>query len=227
MSFVQSWLTRYATRHPSPVLDRRYAELVSNVSGRVVELGCARGFLFRYYPENVDQLLALEPRADYRADAREAARELTFPVNVIDIDKAGNLPIATDSVDVVVCCEVLCSVNSPALILGEIRRVLRPAGELRVYEHVAARSFLGRLMQRALDRSIWPRMFDGCHVSRDTATAITSAGFEWIEQRHVWFARMPLMYPSGPHVIGRARPGPGDQPGPNSPRFRAPRNASH
>jgi hypothetical protein len=73
MSFVQSWLTRYATRHPSPVLDRRYAELVSNVSGRVVELGCARGFLFRYYPESVDQLLALEPRADYRANAREIA----------------------------------------------------------------------------------------------------------------------------------------------------------
>jgi hypothetical protein len=118
MSLVQSWLTRYATRHPSPVLDRRYEELVSNASGRVVELGCARGFLFRYYPESVDQLLALEPRADYRADAREAGRELAFPMDVIDIDKAGNLPIATDSVDVVVC-----STQLPPLQLEPIRTV--------------------------------------------------------------------------------------------------------
>lgn len=122
MSLVQSWLTRYAARHPSPVLDRRYKELVSNISGQVVELGCAGGFLFRYYPDTVDHLLALEPRADYRAAARRAGRELTFPVNVIDITKAGNFPIAANSVDVVVCCEVLCSVISPALILSEIRR---------------------------------------------------------------------------------------------------------
>jgi hypothetical protein len=91
-------------------------------------------------------------------------------------------------------------------MLREIRRVLRPDGELRVYEHVVARNRLGRLAQRVLDRLLWPRMLDGCHLSRDISRLVGSAGFEWVQQRRVWFARLPFMIPSGPHIIGAARP---------------------
>ncbi len=131
---------------------------------------------------------------------------MRFPVKVVDTGPAGTLPLATGSADVVVCCEVLCSVADLALMLHEIRRVLRPGGELRVYEHVAAHNRLGRLAQRILDRLLWPRMLDGCHLSRDISRFIDSAGFEWVQQRRVWFARFPFMIPSGPHILGAARP---------------------
>jgi SAM-dependent methyltransferase len=112
---VQRWFSRYALRHPSSVLAARYAELVSPASGQVVEVGCATGFLFGYYPDHVGHLVAVEPRVDYRDAAREAGRRVRFPVKVIDTGPAGTLPMATGSADVVVCCEVLCSVADLAL----------------------------------------------------------------------------------------------------------------
>ena len=56
--------------------------------------------------------------------------------------------------------------------------MLRPGGELRFLEHVRAHEpGAGRRAQRVLDATVWPRLFGGCHVSRDTVAAIEGAGF--------------------------------------------------
>ena len=53
--------------------------------------------------------------------------------------------------DAGVVTAVLCSVADPAAALGELARVIRPGGELRFFEHVAARSPRLARVQRALD----------------------------------------------------------------------------
>jgi ubiquinone/menaquinone biosynthesis C-methylase UbiE len=110
------------------------------------------------------------------------------------------LPLEDASVDAVVACLVLCTVRSQATALAEIARVLRPGGELRFYEHVAATGTLGRAAQRALDGSgLWPRLAGGCHLTRETESALRTAGFTLPENdlRHF---RVSLV----PHVAGRA-----------------------
>jgi ubiquinone/menaquinone biosynthesis C-methylase UbiE len=62
--------------------------------------------------------------------------------------------------------------------LAELRRVIRPGGELRFYEHVASERPVARAAERALDATIWPRVGGGCHLARDTLAAIERAGFE-------------------------------------------------
>jgi ubiquinone/menaquinone biosynthesis C-methylase UbiE len=105
-----------------------------------------------------------------------------------------------------VTCLVLCSVLSQAKALAEIKRVLKPGGELRFLEHVLADSPRHARVQRLLDGSrVWPRLAGGCHCSRETVTAIEAAGFELVALRRE--AIGPSWAPANPVVLGMARAG--------------------
>jgi hypothetical protein len=87
----------------------------------------------------------------------------------------------------------------------EVRRVLRPGGELRFYEHVIARRQPKRLMLQVIDRSgIWPAIAGGCHPARDTTDAIEKAGFEIEEIERFGFSAARFQ-PLIPHILGKAR----------------------
>ena len=118
---------------------------------------------------------------------------------------ADRLPLTDDSVDAVVTSLVLCTVPDQAVALAEAFRVLRPGGELRFYEHVAAEpdSRLDRV-QKARGRDHLVLVSGGCHVHRDTAAAITTAGFTITALDRFTFGPNP----ASPHILGRAiRPG--------------------
>jgi ubiquinone/menaquinone biosynthesis C-methylase UbiE len=100
---------------------------------------------------------------------------------------------------------VLCSVPSPPAALAELHRVLRPGGEFRFLEHVAASGPGGlRTLQRVLDKTLWPPLMGGCHTGRDTAAAITRAGFRIASIEHFTFPAAGPQGPAGPHILGRA-----------------------
>jgi ubiquinone/menaquinone biosynthesis C-methylase UbiE len=179
-------------------------ELLAGVGGVVVEVGCGRGRLFDRYPPGVRRLVAVEPDVELRRAAAAAASGVLVPIEVVDGD-AERLPVPDGAADAVVLAEVLCSVPDQGAALGEARRVLRPGGELRVFEHVAAEQAAGRVVQRLVDVAGWPRLLGGCHTSRDTGAAIEQAGFTWTNLRRVWSTSTALASPAGPHLFGIAR----------------------
>jgi SAM-dependent methyltransferase len=133
----------------------------------------------------------------------KATADSPVPVTVID-GVAGALPVEDGSFDAVVASLMLCSVRDLSKALAEMRRAVRPGGELRFYEHVRSGNRILGVMQRALDVA-WPHLFGGCHTSRDTATAIRSAGFEVERIRNFSFRPSLFAAPVAPHIIGSAR----------------------
>lgn len=177
-------------------------ELLAGLRGRVLELGAGNGPNFGLYPVEVESVVAVEPEPRLRALAADAARSAPVPIDVV-AGTADALPAPDGSVDVAVASLVLCTVPDQESALAELRRVLRPGGELRFYEHVVSRGRL-RYFQRFSDATWYPPVAGGCHMARDTVAAIEAAGFRIERCRRFGFAPGPLA-PKIAHVLGVAR----------------------
>jgi SAM-dependent methyltransferase len=182
--------------------------LVSGLSGRVIEVGAGNGRNFAHYPPEVTAVLAVEPEPRLRAAARRAAGPAPVPVTVVD-GVAERLPAGDGEFDAAVLSLVLCSVPEQAVALREVHRVVRPGGQLRFFEHVAAeRPGALRRVQRLADATFWPRLCGGCHTGRDTVAAIRAAGFVVDDLVRFRFPESGVAMPAAPHVRGTAiRPG--------------------
>jgi ubiquinone/menaquinone biosynthesis C-methylase UbiE len=178
-------------------------ELLAGLGGRVIEIGSGSGPNFRLYPEAVSELMAVEPEDYLRVKAEEAAARTGRAIRLVDA-LADGLPFEDGSFDAAVASQVLCSVPSQAAALTELRRVLRPGGELRFYEHVLARQHRYARFQRLAGR-VTPHIAGGCHPDRDTGRAIQQAGFTIERCRRFVFRKSLLDLPVAPRILGVAR----------------------
>jgi ubiquinone/menaquinone biosynthesis C-methylase UbiE len=191
----------------APSLDRAGGaahrdELLAGLNGRVIEVGAGSGLCFAHYPDTVTEVVAIEPEPSLRRVAQEAAQSLEAAIAVVDGQAAG-LPVEDAAFDAAVVSLVLCSVPDTEAALSEVRRVLRPGGELRFYEHVRSEEPRQARLQDRVDW-IWSHVLGGCHPNRDTLSAIDAAGFSISACHRFEFRPCALSAPSSPHVIGRA-----------------------
>lgn len=178
--------------------------MLEGLSGTVAEIGPGHGLNFPLYPPTVTSVIAIEPEPTLRAAAVEAAARAPVPVRVIG-GVAADIPLEDDSVDAAVASLVLCSVADQRTALVELRRILRPGGELRFYEHVIPDHQPQRLLLQLADHSrLWPMIAGGCHPARDTGTAIREAGFRIERCERFGFSVSPGM-PAISHILGVAR----------------------
>jgi ubiquinone/menaquinone biosynthesis C-methylase UbiE len=178
---------------------------LAGLSGQVIEIGAGNGMNFRHYRDTVTEVLAVEPDDTLRQLAKQAAIRAAVPVRVV-AGHATTLPATDGSMDAAVASLVLCSVPDVAGALAEIRRVLRPGGELRFFEHVRSDKPWFGLVEDAVT-PLWSRAGGGCHLNRDTAAAIRAAGFQIDRLDRIFYA--PLRFvPAHAHILGRATTAP-------------------
>ena len=146
--------------------------LLKGLAGSVCEVGAGHGLNFAHYPATVTRVIAIEPEPTLRARAAQVAVSAPVPVEVLDGLAAG-IPLDDGHCDAVVLSLVLCSVPDLGAALAEVRRVLRPGGELRFYEHV--RSKLGVIgFAEDVATPLWSRLAGGCHLNRDPVEEIAN-----------------------------------------------------
>jgi ubiquinone/menaquinone biosynthesis C-methylase UbiE len=150
--------------------------LVGGARGRTLDLGCGTGRNLPWLPSTV-RGIALDPSWDALARARRRA-----PRAALVQARAEALPFRGAVFDTVLSGLVFCSVDDPARGLAEVRRVLRPDGELRMLEHVRARAQWRARLQDAVQPA-WTRITGGCRPNRDTEAAVARAGFVIGERR--------------------------------------------
>ncbi|MBM4436580.1 MAG: class I SAM-dependent methyltransferase [Actinobacteria bacterium] len=182
------------------IAERRYlgairAEVAGSAAGQVLEIGAGASGNFRFYRADAHQVVAVEPDPAMAELAVPKARRAAAPV-ALSRAVAERLPFRSEAFDTVVTSLVLCTVDLDPT-LREIRRVLRPGGRLRFYEHVRYRHPVGRFMQDAVT-PLWRRFASGCHPNRDLVGRLRQHDFA-IERVDEFTVGLPLP----PYVLVR------------------------
>jgi SAM-dependent methyltransferase len=150
-------------------------ELVGDLTGRVLEIGCGTGAMFEYYGPGA-QVEAIEPEEDFLALAVARARKSSGKIHAGSGDGM-SLAFADGTFDAVVLGLVLCSVPSVKGVLAEAFRVLRDGGRLRALDHVRSEAAVsGFLMD--MTNPLWLRLNkQGCCWNRNPIGEMEAAGF--------------------------------------------------
>ena len=152
--------------------------LTAGARGRTLDLGCGTGRNLPLYPDD-RRVVGIDPEWRSLRRARERA-----PGAPLVQARAEALPFRPATFDTVVCGLVFCSVEDPSRGLGEVTRVLRADGAVRMLEHVRSTvPWRGRWQDRL--QPAWTWLTGGCHPNRDTERAVLDAGFVIVpESRH-------------------------------------------
>jgi len=108
--------------------------VVGAAQGRVLEVGIGSGLNLPFYGPGVTEIIGLDPSDPLIGMASRRARANDRAVSLLTAC-AEAIPLDTGSVDTVVTTWTMCSIPNARTALAEIRRVLRPGGELLFVEH--------------------------------------------------------------------------------------------
>jgi ubiquinone/menaquinone biosynthesis C-methylase UbiE len=153
--------------------DRR-CTLLAGLEGDVLEIRSGTGASLPYY-EEAARVVALEPDESMASRLPARVAEAHVPVEIVSAS-AEALPFPDESFDAAVSAFVLCSVENPAAVLGEIRRVLKPDGRLVLLEHVRGEGRTARWQHRLTP--LHRKLAGNCHLDRDTKVSVAAAGFD-------------------------------------------------
>jgi ubiquinone/menaquinone biosynthesis C-methylase UbiE len=165
--------------------------VLSQAQGRVLEIGIGSGLNLPLYGQRVNTILGLDPSARLIAMAQGPANRSKIPVTLI-AGSAQAMPIDRGSIDTVVTTWTLCSIPDAGAALQEMRRVLKPSGQLLFVEHGSAPDENVRKWQNRLT-PVWKRIGGGCHLNRPIRALIEDAGFRMI--------RLDTGYAKGPRPM--------------------------
>ncbi len=179
------------------VLGHYRQELLSGLSGIVLEVGSGTGVNFCLYPKGC-HVIASEPSehmlkyAQHRlkTEAVEAYIELV----VAGVGAKGlEEKLPAEGLDAIVCTLVLCTIPDPELAIIKFKQWLKPGGRLIVLEHVHGQSKRRRTVHNVVN-PIWKLFAEGCHLNRDTGNLLKKNGFTPITEHH--FVKMIPFYVS-------------------------------
>jgi ubiquinone/menaquinone biosynthesis C-methylase UbiE len=154
-------------------------EVASGLAGEVLEVGFGSGLNVPHYPSAVTRVQAVDPATLGRKLAAARLATSTIPVEFVGLDGA-QIPVASASIDHVLITWTMCTIPDVEAALAEMRRVLRPHGQMHFVEHGLAPDAKVATWQHRLN-PLERRLAGGCNLNRPIDALITQAGFSFDE----------------------------------------------
>ncbi len=163
-------------------LNRLRRQLLVKANGCLLEIGMGTGANLPWYHEGAN-VFGIDANIERMSGSARRAVKSPFAASCAD---AQQLPFASDQFDTVVGTLVFCSIPEPERALGEIRRVLRPGGQLLLLEHVRGQGKVSRWLTDFLQPA-WFALQGSCHLNRETGEAVRQSGFSITHtSQHGW-----------------------------------------
>ena len=196
--FALPWLLHLAMKNREA--SRYRSRIIPSARGRVLEVGIGSGLNLPFYSAEVESVTGVDPSAALLSMARRAAKDVPFAMTFVE-GGAEQLALDDRCFDTVVTTWTLCSIPEGRRALGEMRRVLKPGGELLFIEHGLSPDPRVAAWQRRLN-PLWNRCSGGCNLDRSIDLLIRDAGFavKRLETGYLIQGPRPMTF----HFEGRA-----------------------
>lgn len=193
---TDSWYERHLLPHlldwacGVSLFGRQRQKLIPLAHGRVLEVGLGTGRNLPFYDrQRVSQVVGVDPALSLHPIARRRVAASGLDVELMGLS-AERLPAPDASFDTVVSTWTLCSIPDPVAALREMRRVLKPGGQLLFSEHGRAPEPDVARWQTRL-QPYWKPLAGGCHLDRDIPALLAEAGFACdVQSRYLWGPRV-------------------------------------
>ncbi len=163
-----------------PAMTELRSQYVPRAHGEVLEIGIGSGLNLQHYSDDVKSITGVDPSAELSEKARARAEQLNKPINVLGIS-GEELPVGNNHFDTIVCTWTLCSIPNPYRAVEEMRRVLKPGGELLFVEHGRSDDPKVQKWQARIE-PLWKKIGGGCHLTRRADDLLEAAGFSVSEK---------------------------------------------
>jgi phosphatidylethanolamine/phosphatidyl-N-methylethanolamine N-methyltransferase len=139
---------------------------------KVLEAGVGTGKNISHYPQGMD-ITAIDLTPGMLERAQRQAETLNVDVD-LQVGDAQSLPYPDSAFDDVIATFLFCSVPDPVLGLRELRRVVKPDGQVLLLEHMRSPNpVLGALMD--VVNPVTVRM-TGANINRRTVENVRRSG---------------------------------------------------
>ncbi|MBU0460346.1 MAG: class I SAM-dependent methyltransferase [Nanoarchaeota archaeon] len=157
-------------------------KLLSNIKGKVLEVGVGTGKNLPYYNHNRVELTAIDISGGMLKKAEKKAEKINFKVKfkVVGSEK---FTFPDNSFDYIVATFVLCSVADQQTVLSEMKRVLKKEGRILLLEHVLSKNRLMALFQWL--HNPFTRSLFGFNINRDTLGTIKKSRLQIITEKNL------------------------------------------
>lgn len=178
MSFYERYvlprLINLSLRNRAALVERR--KLMPLARGTVLEVGIGSGLNIPFYTRDVERLFGVDPSPEIWRLATKRVTRVSFPVEFVECS-AERLPMDDKAFDTVVTTWTLCTIHDPVAALGEMKRVLKPAGQVIFIEHGRSPDARVLAWQNRLN-PLWNRIGGGCNLNRKIDDLILESGLE-------------------------------------------------
>jgi ubiquinone/menaquinone biosynthesis C-methylase UbiE len=170
---IYDWSSFGAEIRWAPAKEKLYAQMGD---GKILFLAVGTGVDFQHFPVGKDIVgIDISPKMLKKAAPR--ARRYQGRIELKEMD-ARELTFSDETFDQIFTSCTFCSVPDPVDALKELKRVLKPGGELKMFEHTASLHFPFRQLLNIMN-PLTEKL--GPSLNRHTVSNLKAAGFT-IEQ---------------------------------------------
>lgn len=180
--------------------------LVSSAHGTVIEIGPGSGSHLPHFTAlvasgTITKIYGVEPTLALHPALRQAVKKAKLddvyeivPCGTEEGETLSRYGLTEGTVDCVISIQVLCSVPRPREVVKELYGLLKPGGEMVIWEHVASTDVISRLVQRVylsycclswavqwltavgIYNPVWSFAVANCQLNRETERYLLEAG---------------------------------------------------
>jgi ubiquinone/menaquinone biosynthesis C-methylase UbiE len=139
---------------------------------KILFMALGTGLDIKLFPPNMDIIaIDISPNMVERAKDRIAAYQGNLKAIIMDVH---DLEFEDNSFDQVFTACTFCSVPDPVNGLKSLKRILKPGGELHMFEHTGSHHFPMSVMMKVMSPF---SSLVGPAMNRDTVSNVEKAGF--------------------------------------------------